>query len=429
MAIVIGVGTLLASAPAKGMAPTDPIARTAGPERTRAAGRVLEHSLFREIHAAGSSSGAYVVDLGTAKALFSAAGGIARLPASIEKIYTTSTVLLGLGPNATLTTTVLGRGTIDRHGGWHGTLYLKGGGDPSFGSAAFDRSAYPGGAGATMQRLVGNLIRLRGVTSVHGRVVGDESYFDSIRGTSATGFQASTDVEGLLSGLAYDRGRADEQGTAFQARPALFAGQRFVDALRAAHVRVTARTPIATGPAPAGARTLVSVHSPRIATLIALTNTPSDNFFAEMLLKVIGARLGGGGSTAAGAAVVRAALGRYFGIHPRLQDGSGLSRADLTTPRQVVSVLQRMTGNRAFVNSLALAGKTGTLAHELQGTAAQGRCRGKTGTLHDVSNLVGYCHARDGHTLAFAFLMNRIDPERAHQIQDRMALALAGYDG
>ncbi len=57
---------------------------------------------------------------------------------------------------------------------------------------------------------------------------------------------------------------------------------------------------------PSAARLLATVRSPTIATLIALTNTPSDNFFAEMLLKDIGARAGAGGTTAAGAAVVRA---------------------------------------------------------------------------------------------------------------------------
>ena len=65
----------------------------------------------------------------------------------------------------------------------------------------------------------------------------------------------------------------------------------------------------------------------------------------------------------------------------------------------------------------------------MQGTVAQGRCRGKTGTLSDVSNLVGYCQARDGHTLAFAFLMNGIYPYYAHPIQNSMAIALVKYDG
>ena len=43
--------------------------------------------------------------------------------------------------------------------------------------------------------------------------------------------------------------------------------------------------------------------------------------------------------------------------------------------------------------------------------------------------MVGYCQARDGHTLAYAFLMNGIYPDYAHPIQDRMQVALAKYDG
>ena len=128
---------------------------------------------------------------------------------------------------------------------------------------------------------------------MHGAIVGDESYFDSKRGTPATGYGLSSDVEGELSALIYDRGLADEQGTAFQNRPALFTTQPFAAALRTAHVSVPASTRTYVGVTPAGAQSLAVVHSPRIATLIKLTNTPSDNFFAEMLLKGIGARFGG----------------------------------------------------------------------------------------------------------------------------------------
>ena len=96
----------------------------------------------------------------------------------------------------------------DRHHGFHGILCLKGGGDPTFGSAGFDQSFY--GTGATVGQLADNLIRNTGITSIHGRIVGDDTYFDSLRGTPATGFGPDiTDVEGLLSALAYDRGFAD----------------------------------------------------------------------------------------------------------------------------------------------------------------------------------------------------------------------------
>jgi D-alanyl-D-alanine carboxypeptidase/D-alanyl-D-alanine-endopeptidase (penicillin-binding protein 4) len=388
----------------------------------------LANTLTRSLRAAGGADGAEVVDLSTGQTLFSSAAGTGRLPASVEKIYTTSTALRRFGPTGNLVTSVLGSGYLDPSRGWHGTMYLKGGGDPTFGSASYDGYAY--GTGATMQRLVANLVRAAGITAVSGAIVGDESFLDSLRGTVATGYRISTDVEGMLSGLAYDRGLANSAGTAFQSRPALFAAQQFTAALRAAHVKVPRATRIYAGAAPAGMGVMASVHSPRMATLIKLTNTPSDNFFAEMLLKDIGARFGGRGSSATGAAVVRSQVARNFGIHPRIVDGSGLSRADRTSPHDVVSALASLAGNQPFVNSLAIAGVSGTMRVGLQGTAAQGRCQGKTGTLHDVANLVGYCTARDGHRLAFAFLMNGLgDPASGHAVEDRMAVALARYDG
>ena len=141
----------------------------------------LRAALRGGMSAAGSASGAYVVDLSTGRTLFSSAAGTPRLPASVEKLYTTATALLRFGSAATLQTSIYGQGSLDLGGTWHGTLYLRGGGDPTFGSASFDQNAY--GTGATIQRLAGAL-RAAGIRAVKGRVVGDESYFDSLRGTA-----------------------------------------------------------------------------------------------------------------------------------------------------------------------------------------------------------------------------------------------------
>jgi D-alanyl-D-alanine carboxypeptidase/D-alanyl-D-alanine-endopeptidase (penicillin-binding protein 4) len=387
----------------------------------------LKRALAKGIKLAGRSSGAYVVDLNTGQVLFASAASTPRLPASVEKLYTTSTALLRFGPRANLITSVYGVGQLAAGGVWNGNLYLRGGGDPTFGSASYDKFAY--GAGATLQRLVTNLLHASSIQSVHGAIVGDESYFDSRRGTPATGYAVNSYVEGQLSALIYDRGFADPQGTAFQRRPALFTTDAFAGALRAAHVKVPASTRIYTGSTPPGAKLLTIVHSPRIGTLIKLTNAPSDNYFAEMLLKGLGARFAHSGTTAAGVGVVKAQIARSFGIHPSFDDGSGLSYNDHSSPLEIELLLAKMASNPDFVNSLAVAGETGTLAGEMNGTVAQGKCRGKTGTLSAVSNLVGYCTARDGHTLAFAFLMNSVDPNAAHPIQDTMAEALAAYNG
>jgi serine-type D-Ala-D-Ala carboxypeptidase/endopeptidase (penicillin-binding protein 4) len=423
LAGLAAMGALLATAVTGAAAQTSAHAR---------ADRILDSALHQGMAQAGGASGAYVVDLTAGKpgqGLFAAQPDTARLPASVQKLYTTATALLLFGPDASLSTRILGVGTLDGHGGWHGTLYLRGGGDPTFGTSSFNLYAY-GERGGSIQLLASRLVHNAAIKAVYGQIVGDESYFDSLRGTPATGFAPSSDVEGQLSALAFDRGFADLHGNTFQPHPTLDAAQQFASTLRAFGVKLAPHFPISTGRTPASATLLASVESPPIATLIALTNTPSDNFLAETLLKDIGARLGGAGTTAAGAAVVRSELLSKFGIAPKLNDGSGLSRYDATSPAQIVTVLKSMATNSAFVDSLAVGGETGTLQDEMNDTVAQGNCRGKTGTLHDVANLAGYCHARDGHTLAFAFMANGLgNPDLGHEIEAGMAVALAKYDG
>lgn len=387
----------------------------------------LHAYLARQMRLAGTSSSAYVVDLSTGRTLLASRASTARIPASVEKLYTTSTALRRFGPAARLQTVVLGDGKLSASGTYTGNLYLKGFGDPTFGSTVFVRRAYGGGASVTT--LARRLLARVPVRSLRGRVLGDESWFDARRGTIYSGFAPSSDIEGVLSGLAYDRGLANEYGSAFQVHPPAFAAARLTDALRRLHVHVTGSA--GSSVAPRGMTELARVSSPRMARLVALTNRPSDNYLAEMLIKGLGARFGSRGSTAAGASVIRRALAS-FGIHTRLVDGSGLSRSDRTTPRSIVTLLRRMASDRAgtaFEASLPVAGVSGTLAGRMRGTAAARRCHAKTGTLSNVSALAGYCHARGGHLLAFAILMNRVYPTSARQLQDRMAAAMAAYRG
>jgi D-alanyl-D-alanine carboxypeptidase/D-alanyl-D-alanine-endopeptidase (penicillin-binding protein 4) len=382
----------------------------------------------RELNAGGGSNGALVEDLNTGQTLYSYKASVGRLPASNEKIYTTSTALLRFGPTATLPTTIEGVGTLESDGTFAGSLYLKGGGDPSFGSTSYDNRIYGTGViHATMQSLVAQLVE-GGIKSVTGTVYGDASFLDSAQGTAPYGFKVSFDLGSPLSGLLYNRGWTDNTGLHFQGNPPLYAAQQLVLALRAAHIKVPSNRS-RTGTTPAGAQTLASVSSPSMSQMIELTNTPSDNLFAETLIKDLGARFGGRGSTAAGAAVVRAEVASQFGIHPRIYDGSGLSYSDSSSPLDLVTALAKMASNRDFVTSLAVAGETGTLQTRMVGTVAQGQCHAKTGTLISVSDLSGYCHARDGHTLVFSILQNYVNPATEHPLQDAMAESLVRYSG
>jgi D-alanyl-D-alanine carboxypeptidase/D-alanyl-D-alanine-endopeptidase (penicillin-binding protein 4) len=368
-----------------------------------------QRALAREMRWAGAGSGALAVDLDTGARLYARRADVPRVPASVEKLYTTATVLRRLGADGRLVTHVSADLVPDATGTVLGNLYLRGGGDPTFGPVDLDRLA--------------DQLELAGVATVTGQVLGDDGAFDALRGPPSSGYRTSAYV-GPLGALTFNRGLTGRRSPYFQAQPARFAARAFTRELRRRGIRVAGGA--GTGSTPPLAPALATWASPPMADLVRLTNVPSDNFGAETLLKALGAQVSGTGSTAAGAAVVRAELAT-LGIRPAVVDGSGLSRANRTSPRQVVGLLRAMDGEAAFTGSLAVAGRTGTLAQRMRGTTAQDRCRAKTGTLSGVSALAGYCTSVNGADVAFAFLMNGVNPTGARALQDRMAAALARY--
>jgi D-alanyl-D-alanine carboxypeptidase/D-alanyl-D-alanine-endopeptidase (penicillin-binding protein 4) len=95
----------------------------------------------------------------------------------------------------------------------------------------------------------------------------------------------------------------------------------------------------------------------------------------------------------------------------------------------VVQLLLTMAGGEngePFLDSLAVTGRSGTVQYRMRTGAAAGSCQVKTGTLHDVSNVAGICTTAGGEQVAFAILMNAINPTTAHVLQDRMVTSIAG---
>jgi D-alanyl-D-alanine carboxypeptidase/D-alanyl-D-alanine-endopeptidase (penicillin-binding protein 4) len=162
---------------------------------------------------------------------------------------------------------------------------------------------------------------------------------------------------------------------------------------------------------------------------------PSDNTIAEMLLKGLGRDFGAGGTTAAGAAVVRAQLvqcGAPAG-GLRVLDGSGLSYGNRLTAYAVTRLLVYMSTRMDFDtywSSLAVGGRDGTLRLRMRGTLAVDNVHAKTGTLSIASCLSGYLTTRDREGVAFSILMNGwpLDAGRARAAQDALAAALARAD-
>jgi D-alanyl-D-alanine carboxypeptidase/D-alanyl-D-alanine-endopeptidase (penicillin-binding protein 4) len=425
----------------------------------------LRAALGREAARLGPGSGIVVRDLGTGAELFARNPDRRLVPASNEKLYVTATALLELGPDERLRTEVrLGpESRVETGGVVRGDLELVGAGDPSLGDAG-------------LGELAGEL-DARGITRITGGIVADEDLFDLRRGSVDSGFAPDLDLGGSLGALVWRHGRTGPGGPGVQAALRLQAllrarGVRLGRGARAAPAaapdRAQARQvpggapatppPPVPAPVPPGAggtsgtggavqdlgedaadaltppaeTLLADAQSPPLSVLATTTNVPSDNFYAEMLVKVLGARAGAAGTTTAGVAVMRTVLRTRFGITPRLADGSGLSRRNRTSARELVTLLAGMPATpagAAFTASLARPGRSGTLRKRMRGTAAAGRCPAKTGTLRGVSALSGYCTTARGSTLAFAVLSNGVYSPAAKRVEDRIIPLLARYSG
>jgi serine-type D-Ala-D-Ala carboxypeptidase/endopeptidase (penicillin-binding protein 4) len=387
----------------------------------QAAEASLKSSLSLQMRQAGSYSGAYVTNMTTGEQVFAWKAGVPRVLASNTKLFVAAAALARFGTEGTLGTEVLGRGELDEDGIWRGDLYLRGGGDPTFGSRRFTSRSY--GSGASVEQLAA-LLGEAGIERVTGRIYGDESRHDSLRGGPYSAFGVSIWV-GPLSALSFNRGLATESGGGYQSSPPAFAAARLDAALEARGVRVRLAPRART--APSGAPVLASVDSPPMQTLVRLMNKPSDNFFAEVLVKDLAMQAHGVGTTKTGTRIA-AGFARELGAPARLADGSGLSRGNRAAPYRVVRLLTAMAEREEFdawYGSLAVAGRDGTLKTRMRSGPARGRCRGKTGTLSNVSALSGYCTARSGDIYAFSILMNSVYTGSARVLQDRMAQAIA----
>jgi D-alanyl-D-alanine carboxypeptidase/D-alanyl-D-alanine-endopeptidase (penicillin-binding protein 4) len=273
------------------------------------------------------------------------------------------------------------------------------------------------------------LVRDAGVRRVAGRIVGDESWFDRRRTVST--WQAGNELYcGPLSALTVDQGYA---GGARVTQPAGSAAAAFRAALAAAGVRVDGATVV--GRAPRRAAVLATEYSAPLWRVLALMSKPSDNTIAEVLLKGLGRDFGSGGTTVAGAAVVRHEL-LACGAPPgevRVLDGSGLSYGNRLSALALTRLLVKMSARLDFDtywSSLAIGGRDGTLRLRMRGTLACDNVHAKTGTLSISSCLSGYLTTVDHEGVAFSILMNGspLDAWRARQAQDAVATLLARSD-
>lgn len=393
---------LLATAPAHAYAPEETTSR-----RTEGAGRTL---LAQK---PARASRAAIVLTRRGRTIFSV-GDQAMRPASVIKLFTTTSAIVRFGPDHRFTTRVLRDGA---------DLILVGGGDPTLANEAYRRERFLPGAhddiplpafktpSPTMEDLAAAVARA-GVRSVT-RLIGDEGLFDSVR--TQAGWPARylgvDPLTGLLSALTVNEGRADVKGKHLSPNPPLAAVDAFATALRARGVSVGATS---VGRSRRGAREIASVRSPPMREVVDFVNRYSINFQAEILLKHLGARATGLGTTAAGVAEVRAVM-RELKVPVDglvMADGSGLSELDLLRPGSAAALLQQILTRKgptwdALRASVPAAGGPGTLRKRMRTGSARGNLHAKTGSVRSVRAMAGWVTPADGVPVIFVVMFNR----------------------
>ena len=372
----------------------------------------LKTRLDRALRVPGVSSsktGAIVYDLSKDAYVYRKNKALALEPASNEKLPVAVTALSILRPGYTIPTELRKQG--HQHGSvWNGKLILKGYGDPAL-------------SGSQLGRLA-RAVEQAGITRVTGAIVGDETYFDKLR--VAPGWKASfyKDECPPLSALIVNRGHFRSYITS---RPALAAAKMLRSRLVDRGVKVDGRARM--GRADASSTVLATEQSPALRWLVRTMDRQSDNFYAEMLVKVLGAAERSKGTTWDGTRVVRAEL-RSRGVPLRgvvTADGSGLSSYDRLTAKATAKLLRSALADEdistAFVGSLPVAGVNGTLVDRMTSGPAYRNVYAKTGTTDSASALSGYVRSR----YVFSILMNGspIPWWYARQAQDRFAQVLA----
>ena len=158
-------------------------------------------------------------------------------------------------------------------------------------------------------------------------------------------------------------------------------------------------------------KTIYTTRSPTISSIIEATNMYSINLYAEHLMSQIGVFKYRHGDTGSGSHATQLFWkSKGFDVDGLyVNDGSGLSRFNAISARQLVEVLKVMYESKnykIFLRSLPVAGKSGTLRTLGKGTAASGRVMAKSGTMTRVKSYAGYVKTKGNKDVAFAIIVN-----------------------
>jgi serine-type D-Ala-D-Ala carboxypeptidase/endopeptidase (penicillin-binding protein 4) len=156
---------------------------------------------------------------------------------------------------------------------------------------------------------------------------------------------------------------------------------------------------------------LAERNSQPLIEIVRVINKVSQNLHAELLLRTVAKVKTGVGSLTAGLNIEKSFLGSAAVPEGDVDvdDGSGLSRENLVTPRAVIALLQyvrRQSWGDAYFSTLPVAGIDGTLDNRMKGTPAVGRIEGKTGSVEHTQAISGLATTARGEHLLFSIFDN-----------------------
>lgn len=507
MPLVRSLLILMAAALLAGTATAQPRPTPAAPEALRDA---IQDALV-DPATSNAFVGVMVLDLATGDTLFQQYAGKSFVPASNAKLYTTAAALDQLGTTYRYRTRLYATGPV-RDGILFGDLVVRGSGDPTVaprfhaGDAAyvFDEwadSLRAAGIDSVAGRILGddNVFDDRVFATgwswedipywYSAEVTGLPYHDNSIDVTVATGTPGSAPSiawepfesdyvhwQNALETLGRDADRDEDYARALEGNLFTLSGslpEATVDRTSLAvhdptgffaHSllrRLQEQDIGVAGPAlnadalsdrpdyeAPSTRRLATYTSPPLTDVVEAINKRSQNLYAELLLKTLGAerpvapeetqfdeQTPGSWAMGVGAAMRTFAHAGLDTARLRLLDGSGLSRRDLVTPRMTTKLLAFMWDHPdpatkvAFVRSLPIGGVDGTLRRRFRGEAAYRQVRAKTGTLTGVSSLSGYVSRPSGDPIAFSIMFNHhtTDADAARAVQDAVVNVLARH--
>ncbi|MBS3999316.1 MAG: D-alanyl-D-alanine carboxypeptidase, partial [Desulfobulbaceae bacterium] len=313
----------------------------------------------------GTSYGILIINPLTSDTLYARNISQSLIPASNTKLFTSAVALKLLGLNYEVSTKIFTDNPNFSDGFIDGNLYIKGYGNPAFSDRDLDN----------MIRTIKDL----GITRISGKVIGDDSFFDSnYRREDSIEDEKSSVKLPPISAVIFNRNQIITQRkyknrirnySSYIPNPPLYVAELLRKKLIENGVRVDDR--FETGITPNSKLELASA-SIKLMDMVNVINKNSNNFYAECLFKIIGAAASGveGNAFSASQAIHRFLKENdIYSTGTNIVDGSGISRFNRISVASIVSLLEKfyldMRFYEAYYNSLSIAGIDGTLGSRM----------------------------------------------------------------